>query len=287
MILGFISRALFDGVEQILPNLVTVPSRSVLTFAGLIGRSRQRLSGRWPEAREVTSLFPEIANEQAERMAQTIAAHEAMNRLVTGIVRSPERRRLEPFISINTSTIDSLPPRAILATFHVGTIYALGLALERLPKPVLALRHGHLHRTDPPLELVTTEGGLRTRAAAFRRSVAHLRKDGYVLIAADVRSESSLRVTCLGKPLSLARGPFALARITGVPIVPLVARWSGQTIEIVTGEPLQPEASAGVEASLAAAAGEWLERYLSERPSDIGLGLLRTLLGHAEEMEEG
>jgi hypothetical protein len=167
-------------------------------------------------------------------------------------------------------------------------VHALEPALEQLPGPVLALRHGPLHTAAPPLEIVTTEGDEQCRAAVFGRALIHLQRGGFVVLALDVVPGTGLRVPCLGRTVELARGPFALARLTGAPLVPLVARWRRSGVEVLTGEPLdsletKPARDPVVdpsawESALAAAAARWLEGYLQETPAELGLGLLRILL---------
>ena len=179
---------------------------------------------------------------------------------------------------------DLRPPR-ILGTFHVGALHALGPALERLPGPVLALRQSQLYAPSPPLEIAATEGDDQLRAAAFHRALDHLKRGGFVALTLDMPQGPGLRAPCLGRELTLARGPFALARITGAPLAPIVARWRGGGIEVELGDALAADSSAAAagplawESALAAAAALWLERYLLASPSEIGLGLLRELLG--------
>jgi lauroyl/myristoyl acyltransferase len=188
----------------------------------------------------------------------------------------------------------ALRPPLVLITFHVGAVQALGAALERLPAPVLALRRGMLHATRPPLTLATTEGGDEGRAGAFQRACSHLDRGGFVVLAADLPAGPGLPVSCLGRPLTLARGPFALSRLTGALVVPLVARWRRAGLEVRIGEALAPPVPpvpdtamnqsidpAAWETALAAAAAQWLESYLRESPADLGLGLLRALLSPA------
>jgi hypothetical protein len=171
-------------------------------------------------------------------------------------------------------------------------VHAVGPALERLPGPVLALRHGLLHASRAPVETLSTEGDDQRRAAVFHRALLHLESGGFLVLAVDVVPGPGLRVPCLGRVLEMARGPFALARLTGAPIRPLVARWRRGGVEIEAGEAWRGETGgawrgdvavedpgAGQESVLAAAAGRWLESYLLESPEELGLGLLRALLG--------
>jgi hypothetical protein len=180
-----------------------------------------------------------------------------------------------------------LRPPLLLGTFHVGAIHSLSPAFERLPGPAIALRDGPFYQVRPPLTLATTEGGPQRRAALFQRLLGQLSGGGFVALALDAVPGVGLSVPFLGKRLTLARGPFALARLAGVPLVPLVGRFREGGVEIVLGEafrvpPAFPDpgssAAAAWESALAAAAAGWLERYLRAAPSELGLGLLRSLL---------
>jgi lauroyl/myristoyl acyltransferase len=134
------------------------------------------------------------------------------------------------------------------------------------------------------VEIVSTEGDDQRRAASFQRALAHLAGGGFVVLALDVVQGAGLPVPCLGRTLALARGPFALARLAGaplVPLVPLVARWRRGGVEAEAGEPIAVDPKLGPadrERALAESAGRWLERYLLSSPSELSLGLLRILL---------
>jgi lauroyl/myristoyl acyltransferase len=135
---------------------------------------------------------------------------------------------------------------------------------------------GRLYDPRPPVEVASSEGDEQSRAVLFRRLLIHLDRGGFVVVALDIAPGASVSVSCLGRPLSFARGPFALARLTGAPLLPLVAGWKGGGIEILLGEGLAAEPE---ESALAASAARWLESYLLASPAQLGLGLLRALLG--------
>ncbi|HEY9420211.1 MAG TPA: hypothetical protein VIW92_02265, partial [Thermoanaerobaculia bacterium] len=228
---------------------------------------------RWPSQEQVQSLFPHLERDAAARVAWSIGGLEARNRLLVACIL---REGLEPVRPlVRAPVFDGLRPPLILGTFHVGAVHALGPALEHLPGPVLALRHGPMYTPRPPVEIETTEGDDQRRAVAFQRMLDSLKGSGFVVTALDVAPGASLRVPCLGHTLTLARGPFALARITGAPMVLLAARWQGGEVEVETGPPLGPMDS---EAGLAEAAASWLERYLLASPAETGLSLVRNLL---------
>lgn len=262
-------RQAFDNLESRLTGLAVRHPRGAFSMAGALGSLRNRLSRRWPEPEQVRALFPALSLPEAARVAWRIAALEARNRLLVRCIRQGAR----PVAEV-PEAFAALRPPLVLGTFHVGAVHALGPALERLPGPVLALRQGLLYAAGPPLEVVSTEGDEQSRAAVVLRAVSHLRAGGFVVLALDAATGPGLAVPCLGRTLELARGPFALARLAGAPIVPLAARWRHDRVEVRTGQELAP---AG-EAEMAASAARWLESYLLESPAELGLGLLRSLL---------
>jgi lauroyl/myristoyl acyltransferase len=280
------ARRAFDALERRLAALAQASPRLALFGAGPLGALRNRLSRRWPGPEQVRALFPELDRRAAARVAWEIAGGEARNRLVVHWLRSAGLDPVRPLLRTpEIAGIAALRPPVVLAMFHIGAVQALGAALERLSGPVLALRRGMLHATRPPLELATTEGGDEARAAAFRRALSHLDRGGFVALTTDLPPGPGLPVSCLGRPLTLARGPFALSRLTGAPVVPLVARWRRAGLEVRIGEALAPLPSDATrapaddpETALAAAAARWLESYLRKSPSDLGLGLLQDLL---------
>jgi hypothetical protein len=272
-------RRFFDALERGLATLV--PRHPALAFSGAsaLGSLRNRLSRRWPSPEQVLSLFPHLDRREAEHVAWKIGGFEARNRLLIASLQRTGLEQVRPLV--RPSGISELRPPLILGFFHVGATEALGAAIERLPGPVLLVRQGSPYTPTPPVYLETTEGDGQRRAAAFRRTLSHLSHGGFVVVALDVVPGPGFRVPCLGRTIELARGPFAMARLTGAPLVPLAARWRRSGVEIEVGEALAGDPGTGSEAmerALAASAAGWLERYLLESPAELGLGLLRSLL---------
>lgn len=266
-------RRVFDRLERGLAALATKNPGMALAAAAGLGKLRNRLSRRWPSPEQIQLLFPHQDPPSAARVAWSIGGLEARNRLLVAYILREGIEPVRPLV--RAPLFGALRPPLILGTFHIGAMHALGPALEHLPGPVLALRHGPMYTPRPPVELETTEGDDQRRAATFQKMLACLERGGFVVTALDVAPGASLRVPCLGRTLTLARGPFALARITGAPMVPLVARWRGGEVEVETGPPLGPR---DTEVHLAEAAASWLERYLLASPAETGLALVRNLL---------
>ena len=269
----------FDAAEGLLAVLATSRPLAALAAAGALGRARNQLSRRWPSPHEVLVLFPELAPAAAARVAARIGGLEARNRLAAELLRRAGLPPLRSLLRPLPAGFAAFRPPFILGTFHAGAVHALGPALERLPAPVLAFRHGPLFAAEPGLRVETTEGDEQRRAAAFQRALAHLEGGGCVAMALDVAPGPAIQVPCLGRTLTLARGPFALVRLAGAPLVPLLARWRRGGVEVLVGEPLAVGTAPDAEGALAAAAARWLEDYLRASPAELGLGLLRALLG--------
>jgi hypothetical protein len=259
---------LFDPPRGLLARAAVTHPRAAYRMAAAFGALRHRVTRRWPAPSEVRALFPHLDSRAAAETAVQIAALEERNRV---LVRSICRFGIHPVRAVTSAAeaLVTMEGPGILGTFHVGALHAIGSVLERLRSRVLAFRSGTLFTPVDSLQVQSTEGDEQMRAAALHGALLHLRRGGLVVLALDVIQDREIETRCLGRCLRLAPGAFALARWTGMPIIPLVARWTSSGVRVETSEAVgTPEEVA-----------MWLERYLLESPSQITLGLLRTLLG--------
>ena len=248
--------------------------------AGIAGRAANHLRLHGPTAAELQALFPESDRSSLRRLAPRVTALEFRNRLLLESVRRRGLEALAP-LTVPDDSWRALAPPAILVSFHVGALYALPAALRALPAPALVIREGPFYEPPPGHSVAFTRGGVEQRAAVLSDAVRQLRASGFVILAVDRPGGAPTEpVACLGRLVCFRRGAFALARITGAPVVPVTARWEkGRRIRVEAHAVLaRPSASAddafAFEAELARAAATWLETYLRTSSDQLWLGSL-------------
>lgn len=217
------------------------------------------------------TLFPNLSRADAGRVLVRIWRTHMRTLLLGGWMRRSGASPIRKLVRENEA-VRRLRPPMIVSTFHIGPTFGLGVLSEWLQGETLVLRG-----TQFPLDRATrsnvnlVEGTDQQRAASFHRAIEQLRQDGFVIMALDPMEANRIAVPFMRGTLHLARGAFAMARIARVPIVPLVARWNGNEIELVVGDPLPPSYDEQV---LAASAALWLERYLLESPGELSHRIL-------------
>jgi hypothetical protein len=188
------------------------------------------------------------------------------NFIVADHLRIAGYGRLRNSIAPPDPRVKNLSHPMILGTFHLGAISAIGTILQDLPADVLVLRATPKYTTPAPnVTVAVTRGTEQDRARVFHTAIQYLRAGNFIFVPLDPEESSRIDAPFRGRTLQLARGPFALARITRTPILPLVARWNGTRMELEIGEMI---AASDDEAQLAAAAAKWLERYLERYPDE-------------------
>lgn len=232
------------------------------------------LTSRRPTRAELRSLFPHLSPKDVGRVLRRIWSTHARTLLLGGWVRRDGITPIRTLVRGNDA-IGRLRPPMIVGTFHIGPTLGLGALSERLNGETLVLRGAQF-----PLDRATRhnvnliEGNDQQRAATFHRAIERLRENGFIITALDPNEAQRIAVPFLGRTLHLARGAFAMARIAQAPIVPLVAKWDGDRIELIVGDPLP---LSNDEHTLAASATQWLERYLLESPGELSYRILELM----------
>ncbi|HYC59815.1 MAG TPA: hypothetical protein VEK79_09635 [Thermoanaerobaculia bacterium] len=206
-----------------------------------------------------TARRPRFPGVETRAIRRRIWTTHARTILLGGWMALGGRERIRSLVRDNEAVVQLRPPM-IVGTFHIGPIHGLSVLADRLAAPSLVLR-GAL-------------GTDQQRALMFHRAIEHLQQHGFVIMALDPQEARRIEVPFLGGTLHLARGAFAMARIARVPIVPLVARWDGDAIELIVGEPLAVSTD---EHKLASAAARWLEQYLRDAPGELSYRVLELM----------
>lgn len=225
---------------------------------------------RGPTHARMRQLFPEMSASQRASAIRSIWRTQVRHFLVLAIARRSGVGALAPLI-VEPQIVSDLQPPVIVATFHTGPVLALGAVAERCDARVLGLRSADLG--VPRAAHVSIHFDMETeeqRAASFVAAHRSLREGGFVFMAVDPMQSGGMRVPFFDGTLRLARGAFALTRMTGVPIVPVIARWEGDRIAFRVGKAL----SASDEQQTAVAAASWLESHLRQSPELLSNHLL-------------
>lgn len=240
---------------------------------------------------DVDALLPHLPADARARLARRSRAKAMRNLLLLETVRRYGLSALRTVVPANAA-LKALRPPLILGVFHIGPIAAMTAAVEQLQANVFVLRRTALLLQYPAHITVENDlGDEQRRALAFYRALERLRAGEFVVMALDPEHAFRLPVPCLGGTLQLARGPFALARIAGVPIVPVIPRWAGTHVELTVGEPLtagsHDGSGDGHERALAESAGRWLEHYLLEHPEELSRRVVALMKELPAAVEDG
>ncbi len=219
----------------------------------------------------VRQFFPHLSEREVNRVLAHARNDELRNQIVMKTMLVSGFEPVRKLVDENDQ-LRAIHAPVILGTFHLGAIAALGPALERVPGEVLVLRRTlSIRQKESRLKVESTDGDDQHRALVFHRALEWLGAGNIVFMPLDPEHAVRIEVPFHGHTLQLARGPFAMSRITHVPIVPIVARWRNARVEIVIGDAIAPSEDESVTATATAA---WLERYLLDSPTEISARVL-------------
>lgn len=222
----------------------------------------------------VRRLLPSLLDEDIRRIAARLVTVEQRNLVAVDAMRRDGFEAVRSLTRPHASFARMQTP-VILGTFHIGAEEAITVPMTELPGEVFVMRR-HLpqrRRSRASIIQVTPESDEK-RALAFHDALKHLQSGTSGVMALDAEHGAKIGVPFLGHTLRLSRGPFALARHSGVRIVLVTARWRGAEIEIVEGPSLLPEKHADGDRMMAGQAARWLERYLTDHPEEISRRIL-------------
>lgn len=253
-------------------------SRAFRRLVGKLGRPAPALVFRFMDllafvvrrglsARQVREIFSALPPDRIRSVVRN--SHRVKMRDIGLRALLEFKAALRPELVIIDPAVEQLQGPLIVGFFHDASRVAIRELSERIPGEVLALgRGGNISSQAGRATGYHVGPTVLNRAAAFRRSLRHLQGGGVVLLALDAWRTSGVVAPLLGKRIELARGPFALARMTGTRIVPVSSRWEGDKIAILIGEPIEPADS---EAEMAAGVARYLERVLLESPEQLSV----------------
>jgi hypothetical protein len=154
-------------------------------------------------------------------------------------------------------------PPMVLVSLHVGAAGTFRGILEKLSAPTLVLSDASPRpRPRPGVTLWSIGSSPSLRLMSMKRALDELRDGRFVFLFIDRGEWSGIRATISGRTHRLARGPFVLARLAGVPVLPVAARWQGAKVQYTFGRPIE----VADEASMAAAVAGWFDDYMSAHP---------------------
>ena len=262
-------------------------SGRLLAGAGAVGRLLHRLPGAVPSPGLVAAVVGDDRSiDEWRGIAREISALRYRNRATLALVSRHGAGALDPLLERDaTDALQEVRGPVVVLWWHVGPAYGLSAAIARAGLPVLSLRRARAHQPEPGIE-VAAVGDSQGRALAFARAVVRVRGGGIAIVPADGQHGTLLPpVSCLGRAVCLARGPFALARLTGAPLVPVVAHWSAAgRIGVVVGARTRVPRGGSEDADLErerTAAGEaarWFERHVRQSPGQLWVRTMRWVL---------
>lgn len=209
---------------------------------------------------ELQEMYPDLTKREAARLFRYMLAMEMRSQVIASVHGAGRRALFRP------TAVESIERPAILATFHLGPLLALFSLLEAMEAEVY---------------VVKAFGGAQAGARELHRGLSVLDRRGIVVVPVDPASGTFLDVEFFGRTLRMARGAFALARLSGAPLIPTLVVWRGQEIDLMLGEAIQPQAGdlpGGAiehERVMATKLASWLEGHLRAHREDVGLRALK------------
>ncbi len=255
--------------------LVALAGRSPRLLYGAVDRVARLtapLTSRPAQVDRVRAVFAHLGRGEARRVTRELHASALKSRVLGIALAGARGEPAYPPVAVDAAFASVRGP-VILATFHGDAVGALGELVRRVPGEVAAL---HRMEWSVPGNVAGRYVGDADAdsVAAFFDALATLRRGGCVLLTVDGARNGGHAVSLVGRTAMFQRGAFALARLSGAPILPLFARWSAATVDVACAPTI---AAGGDEPAMARAMAGALERHLLAHPAAVGAQLLRQL----------
>jgi lauroyl/myristoyl acyltransferase len=240
-------------------------------------------------AHAVDALFGPLSVRARVELTRQIAATELRNRSLTRLIRLAglgSVARLLRCVDVRSLQEARATGRGTLAiTWHYGAKAALGPAFRHLGMSALLFTRSPRELPVPAGEGARLDflvvGDPRDRVAHLTRALRHLAAGGLVGIAVDgQQGAATLEVPFLGRRYTVTRGPAVLARLTGAPMVPVLARWARDgAIEVRSFEPLAVPPAGALDAEawdrvVLTGAMQFFEQVIRAEPDQLRAALL-------------
>ncbi len=274
------------GRASLDPLLRTLP-RMAFATAGASSRIARALAPAPLTEADLSALLGNLSPHELRRILREIDARWARSSLLKHLVAQGAVREVSSCLRLRGfERLFALRERhvpAILVTWHTGPYQIVGTAVRSQGLEMLTIARGI---ADPELNeghSITPAGSQTQAVAALKRAVVHLRAGGIAGVAGDGNYGSSVtEVTVLNRRLAFRHGFATLARLTGAPIMPIVASWNGGTIDVTVHEPLAlpapVETPLEFEHAVLHAAAAWFDGYLRTYPTELRPDRVRMML---------
>jgi lauroyl/myristoyl acyltransferase len=257
--------------------------RLALTAAALAGYLGLTVPSDAIGLDEVGALLGHVPRNRLASIRRAIYGHTTRTTLFFDLLARGELERLRPCLRVNGfERLHALVAKrapAILLNWHTGPYRAVGTALYVLGfEPLVMEHHAIPHSVTVPLERVAAAGDTWTATAALKAVLDRLRCGGFVLMAGDgYEGARSVEAEVLGRRLTFRQGLATLVRLSGAPVLPIVASWRGGSI-VVTLHPPRDLWDGGDADAVVQACARWLDGYLRAYPEELWPDRMREML---------
>lgn len=257
--------------------------RLALTAAALAGYLGLTVPSDAMSLADLGALLPHVPRDRLPSIRRAIYGHTTRTTLFFTLLARGELERLKPCLRVHGfERLHALVAKrapAILLNWHTGPYRAVGTALYVHGFEPLVMEHHPIpHSVTVPLERVAAAGDTWTATAALKAVLDRLRSGGFVLMAGDgYEGARGVEAEVLGRRLVFRQGLATLVRLSGAPVLPVVASWRGGSIDVTLHPPLELRGGGDAEAVVGACA-HWLDGYLRAHPEGLWPDRMREML---------